>query len=96
MFRTLSIAAVVALAAATGAVVAAKGSSPIEMAKLVFERADADGNGFLSREEHRAAGLARYGVSFRDFDLNLDSRVTLSEYLAAFRRYHGGPEERMA
>ncbi len=91
------IAAVVALVFLTASTALAGGSySLVRIAQHIFVAADADKNGVLTANEHAAAGLARYGSSFSDLDLDDDSRVTWAEYKVVFERHHRPTDEREA
>jgi hypothetical protein len=56
----------------------------VNQAREAFGRADADGNGVLSRAE--AQRLAIMPRSFEDTDTNKDGVIDLNEYLASFGR----------
>lgn len=56
----------------------------VDQAREAFRRADADGNGVLSRAE--AQRLAIMPRSFEDTDTNKDGVIDLNEYLASFGR----------
>lgn len=86
MFRSVIVAALMVSGAATAS--AGESLSPIDLAQHIFRHADADKDGVLTAKEHEAAGLGRYGVSFVDFDLDDDNRVSWEEYRALFERHH--------
>ena len=67
-----------------------------QIAQHIFMKADTDRDGVLTAVEHASAGLARYGSSFSDLDLDDDSRVTWAEYRAVFERHHKPTDEREA
>ena len=54
----------------------------------IFETADADGDGRLTRAEYEGAGLQGFGVSFDESDLNADGETTMGEYLELYLRHH--------
>ncbi|WP_425403818.1 EF-hand domain-containing protein [Hwanghaeella sp.] len=65
-------------------------SSPERIAEHIFKNADSNGDGEMTRAEHDAAKLARYGSTFEMFDIDKNERVTYQEYLGVFLRYHTG------
>jgi len=71
-----------------GGAAPATGPEGHEVVRQLFAMADADANGRLTPSEYRAAGLARYGVSFEDCDADADGETTLDEYLALYDRHH--------
>ena len=56
-------------------------------ALLVFEKADANSDGFITRHEHTAK-LAKYGTRFSVYDINNDERISKKEYMATFYKHH--------
>ena len=72
---------------ATGAA-AGSGKDGRAVVEHIFEVADTDKSGALSREEYAKAGLERFGVSFEQCDANQDGQTSLTEYLALYERHH--------
>ena len=64
--------------------------SPEKIANHIFKSVDQNGDGEMTREEHDAAQLSRYGSTFEMFDINKNERVTYEEYLAVFLQHHTG------
>jgi hypothetical protein len=64
------------------------GHDAISVVKHIFEMADKDGSGTLTRAEYREAKLQRYGVSFDDCDADADGETSLAEYLDLYERLH--------
>lgn len=62
----------------------------------LFEAADRDGGGTLTRAEYEHAGLQGYGVPFEESDANGDGETTLDEYLDLYRRLHPPADAREA
>ncbi len=62
----------------TAATAAHAGGPGADAGLLPFARMDADGDGFLTREEVRKAREAR----FAKYDANGDGKVTLAEFVA--------------
>lgn len=54
----------------------------------VFESADENQDGRLTRAEYGDAGLADFGLSFEQTDLDADGATTISEYLEIYRKHH--------
>jgi hypothetical protein len=54
----------------------------------LFDAADRDHDGLLTRAEYEDAGLQGYGVSFSESDLNADGTTSLEEYLELYLRHH--------
>jgi hypothetical protein len=54
----------------------------------IFDMADQDRDGALSRDEYVEAGLERYGVSFEETDANADGVTSMAEYLELYQRHH--------
>ena len=52
-------------------------SSNEKIAKHIFEKADVDGDGFITFEEHTAAGLSKFGTKFSVFDSDNDKRISI-------------------
>ena len=69
-------------------------SSNEKIAKHIFEKADIDGDGFITLEEHTAASLSKFGTKFSVFDSDNDKRISLQEYMKTFKHFHpNGKEE---
>ena len=64
--------------------------SPEKIADHIFKSADTNGDGEMTRAEHDAAKLERYGSKFEMFDINKNDRVTYQEYLSVFLQFHTG------
>ena len=69
------------------------GDHEIAVVTHIFEVADTDASGALSRSEYDEADLARFGVSFADCDANSDGEIGVDEYIALYRRHHGPVRE---
>lgn len=54
----------------------------------IFDAADTDGDGVLTLSEYEAAGLKRYGVSFKAYDTNQDGVTSWQEYLTLYEQHH--------
>ena len=63
-------------------------SSNEKIAKHIFEKADIDGDGFITLEEHTAASLSKVGTKFSVFDSDNDNRISLQEYMKTFKHFH--------
>jgi hypothetical protein len=59
----------------------------------IFEEADADASGALTRAEYESANLVRFGTAFEATDSNADGETTLSEYLAHYEAHHPAEDE---
>ena len=69
-------------------------SSNEKIAKHIFEKADVDGDGFITLEEHTAASLSKFGTKFSVFDSDNDKKNSIEEYMKTFKRFHpNGKEE---
>ena len=69
-------------------------SSNEKIAKHIFEKADVDGDGFITLEEHTAASLLKFGTKFSVFDSDNDKRISIQEYMKTFKHFHrNGKEE---
>jgi len=84
--RALATVAALALAISGG-------MDPRAVVRHIFDMADRDGDGALTRSEYEGAGLARYGVGFDESDRDGDGRTTLDEYLDLYERIHGPRDE---
>ena len=62
--------------------------SPYDVAKHIFDSADVNADGVLSKEEYNKAGLSKYGGDIGAFDLNSDDKVVLEEYIKVFEKHH--------
>lgn len=75
-----------------GAALAGDAYDARAMVVHIFETADADGDGALTRAEYEAANLQRFGVSFEQSDLDSDGATSQAEYLELYDRHHGGQD----
>jgi hypothetical protein len=57
------------------------------MAMQIFEKADANSDGFITSDEHTDE-LAKYGTKFSAYDTNKDERISKKEYMATFNKHH--------
>ena len=64
-----------------------------KIAKHIFEKADVDGDGFITLEEHSAANLSKFGTKFSVFDSDNDNRISIQEYMQTFKRFHPNGKE---
>jgi hypothetical protein len=64
------------------------GEDAFSVVQHIFDMADKDSSGTLTRAEYRDAGLQRYGVSFDECDANADGETSMPEYLALYVRHH--------
>jgi hypothetical protein len=76
------------LAVVPGSAVAGEGCKEFDVVSHVFDTADTDDSGTLSRQEYADAGFERYGVPFDEYDVNGDGETSLEEYLETFDRVH--------
>ena len=86
-FVFVAIAAV-AFVTLTGPVAAGGGEGGRELVRHIFDAADKDGSGSLTRAEYAEARLERFGVSFEDCDANADGETSMAEYLDLYDRHH--------
>ncbi len=84
--------AIIGSVIALGALPAA-GYDPRAVVQHIFDTADTDRSGALTRTEYAEAGLERFGVSFDDCDENGDGETTFLEYLKVYLRHHPSGEE---
>ena len=84
----LKPAAVVLSLTLSSAALAGGGFSPLKVADHIFTKTDRDGNGEMTRGEHDAAKLERYGSTFEMFDLDKNEVVTLQEFRTVFMKFH--------
>jgi len=82
------LAAIVSVLMFSSAAFAGGGFSPLKVADHIFTKTDIDGNGEMTRVEHDAAKLERYGSTFEMFDLDKDDVVTLQEFRTVFMKFH--------
>jgi len=59
----------------------------------IFQSADMDGDGRLTRAEYEGAALSRFGLSFEASDLDSDGATDLTEYLEIYRMHHPPADE---
>ena len=83
---------IVALLATASTASAGEGGGCSKDANFVvqhmFDAADSDRDGNLTREEYEGAGLQQFGVGFEASDLDGDGTTTLDEYLDLYDRHH--------
>jgi len=95
MMRTMLLATMVVLVGAAPIARAGGGCEGASVVEHIFDAADEDGSGALSRAEYMAAGLERFGVSLDASDLDGDGETSLDEYLELYDLHHpprGGAE----
>ncbi len=78
----------------SSAAFAGGGFSPLKIADHIFTKTDRDGNGEMTRVEHDAAKLQRYGSTFEMFDLDKNDVVTLQEFRTVFMKFHRTPQDK--
>lgn len=66
-----------------GAGMAGGGADSLDVVHHIFEVADRDGGGRLTRTEYESAGLQRFGVWFDESDTDADGSTSLAEYVFA-------------
>ncbi|UCE84875.1 MAG: hypothetical protein JSU66_11000 [Deltaproteobacteria bacterium] len=88
--RTIAALALAAFALAIlpGSAPAGEGCKKFDVVSHIFDTADTDGSGTLSRQEYSDAGLERYGVAFDEYDVNSDGEASFEEYLDVYKRHH--------
>ncbi len=86
MRKTLLMALVLFTVPAAGT--AGGGPEAIDVVHHIFEVADRDEDGSLTRAEYEGAGLQRFGVSFDESDTDADGSTSLAEYVELYRRHH--------
>jgi len=59
----------------------------------IFDGADQDRDGNLTRSEYESAGLQDFGVSFEESDTDANGGTSMAEYLALYKRHHPAPDE---
>ena len=59
----------------------------------IFDEADQDRDGNLTRSEYEAAGLQDFGVSFDESDTDANGGTSIAEYLELYKRHHPAGEE---
>ena len=59
----------------------------------IFDEADQDRDGNLTRSEYEAAGLQEFGVSFEASDTDANGSTSIAEYLELYKRHHQTGEE---
>jgi hypothetical protein len=67
---------------------AGSGCDGASVVQHIFDAADEDGSGTLSRAEYEAAGLQDFGLSFADSDLDGDGETSLDEYESLYEMHH--------
>lgn len=83
-----SILALAALVCVASGASAGPGCGSASAVQHVFEAADANGDGLLTRAEYEGAGLEAFGVSFAESDLDGDGATTLLEYETLYEMHH--------
>jgi hypothetical protein len=86
MIALLALAALVTAGPAS----AGEGCAGSAEAKVehIFDAADGDGSGSLTRGEYESAGLEDFGVSFDESDADGNGETTLDEYMDLYHRTH--------
>jgi len=85
----------VIVASLTASIASAEGCQDARgVVQHIFQMADENQDGVLTRAEYGEAGLERYGVSFDESDVNSDGETSLAEYLEIYERYHS-PKDRI-
>ena len=69
-----------------------EGHSARSVVEHIFDVADKDGSGTLTRAEYEGARLQDFGVTFEESDTNADGETSLAEYLALYEQHHGSAE----
>ena len=57
-------------------------------ARKLFQSADINNDNTLTKAEHGNAGLDKFGVAFRAFDVDSDDEISWDEYKAVFSKHH--------
>ena len=57
-------------------------------AKKLFQSADINNDNALTKAEHGSAGLDKFGVAFRTFDVDSDNIISWDEYKTVFSKHH--------
>jgi len=88
--RVLLAASLAAIILALGAAVAPAGdfADDLDVVAHIFEMADADGDGALSRSEFEEAGLGRYGIAFDGYDMDEDGEASVDEFFDLYEAHH--------
>ena len=72
-----------------GPALGGEGHSARSIVEHIFDVADEDGSGTLTRAEYEGARLQDFGVTFEESDTNADGETSLAEYLALYEQHHG-------
>ena len=64
------------------------GHNAINVVVHIFDTADQDRDGVLTRVEYEDAGLQNYGVTFEQSDLDADGLTSLDEYIELYKFHH--------
>ena len=75
------------------AAVAGEPGRGLSVVEHIFDMADRNGDGVLSRAEYDGAGLPAYGVSFDASDLDSNGETSKAEYIELYERLHPGAGE---
>ena len=84
---------VIALLLAAPSAWAGSGCGETSAVQHIFDAADENGDGALTRAEYEAAGLQGFGVSFADSDLDGDGLTSLDEYQTLYDLHHPSGDE---
>ena len=87
-----TLVAIFGIALLASAASAGEGCGAYSAVQKIFDTADTDGNGALTRAEYAEARLERFGVSFEESDANADGETSLPEYIELYERHHSGGE----
>ncbi len=88
MLRTYLMLAAFGLAFAPAAALAGQGYDAREVVVHIFQMADTDETGTLTRTEYEDAKLQDYGVTFEQSDLDSNGETSLDEYLELYDSHH--------
>jgi hypothetical protein len=64
------------------------GYDPVEVVRHIFDTADRNRDGVLTRLEYEDAGLQLYGVTFEESDLDADGATSMQEYIWLYEYHH--------
>jgi len=90
--RSIALFALTALLAAHPAAAGEGCGSATAKVKQLFDQADGDQDGGLTRAEYDGAGLRDFGASFEQSDANGDGETSLEEYLDLYERTHSADQ----
>lgn len=88
--RPIALLSLMALLLNAAPAAAGEGCSQSAEAAVLqlFEAADANQDGSLTRAEYEGAGLQQFGVSFEESDLDSNGVTSDGEYLELYRMHH--------